>query len=149
MGPKTPDQRQMTGSWQQFSQSIMLVRGNFEQVIILALLPTLTLQLAVLLLVKQLEQGLAVYAIASLWAVINMPVLYYFLAKTSRGQYVSTAAAYQRGLRYFWRTFGYSLVTTFIITAGFFFLIVPGLIFLRRYILGWYYIVDQDKTMSE
>lgn len=149
METKARNKLQMTGSWQHFSRSIMLVRDNIEQVIVLALLPTLTLQLAVLLLVKQLELGLIIYVIASLWTVINMPALYYFTTKTSRGQHVSTAAAYQRGLRYFWRTFGYSLVTSLIITAGFILLIVPGLIFLRRYVLGLYYIVDQDKTISE
>lgn len=51
--------------------------------------------------------------------------------------------------KFFWRIVGLSIVTALVIIAGFIALIVPGLIFIRRYILAPYVLIDKDLGIGD
>lgn len=133
---------------QLFWKSVELVQLHLSDLVVLMLLPTLTGQLGALLLRHDPGTGMVVYLAASLWSGVNAPVLTYYLVQISSGQEPTLATAYKEGIRFFWRYVGYSIVSVAIIFLGFL-LIVPGFIFLRRYALGSYYIVDQDLTVGQ
>ena len=134
---------------QLYAASIDLLGRHFSDIVILSLLPTLTAQLGALLMPRDLSTGALVYLLGALWAGFNGPVLTYYSVKVARGQELSLADAYRDGLKYFWRYIGYSLVAGIIVTVGFFLFLVPGFIFLRRYVLGSLYIVDKDISVGD
>lgn len=149
-GPKNKSadtQPAMTGSWQLLPRGIVLLRQNAEQIIVLVLLPTLTIQLGAILLGRQFWLGLAVYGIGLAWTLVNTPVLYHFSINAARGKTMLAGEAYRQGLRFFGRVVVYELVFGVLVFVGLVLLIVPGLVLLRRYILGPYFIVDQDLAI--
>ncbi|HET9174512.1 MAG TPA: YciC family protein, partial [Candidatus Saccharimonadales bacterium] len=53
------------------------------------------------------------------------------------------------GSRYFLRLIGLYALIAILVVLGFLLLIVPGLIFIRRYFLAPYFLVDQDMSIHE
>ncbi len=141
---------ELTSSWTLLGKNFELLRQHLDKVILLALLPSLALQLGSLLAARRdTPLGLAVYILALLWLGLNTPALYYFQIHAARGTDTSLGQAYLRGLRYLIRIAGYTLLVSIIITLGLIAFIVPGVFFIRRYILGNFYIVDQDMSITD
>ena len=146
---RLPADRPLTSSWQLLRQSVLLIRSHANQVLILALLPSLALQLGGIVLVKHFALGLALYALSILWLAVNMPVLYYFEVKTSRGESVPTGESYSRGLPHLWSIIVFSVLYGALVILGTICLIVPGFILFRRYALAPYYIVDRNMSIGD
>jgi uncharacterized membrane protein len=51
--------------------------------------------------------------------------------------------------KFFWRILGLTIVTAVVIMLGFIALIVPGLIFIRRYTLAPYVLIDKDLSIGD
>lgn len=141
--------RTLTSSWQLLRQSVILVRHRVDRVIILALLPSLALQLGSILVTKYFGISMAIVAVSLLWLLANTPVLYYFEVQASRGKSQPIGTIYTRGLPYFWNIMGFSVVYGLMVIVGLICFIVPGLILFRRYALAPYYIVDHGMSIGE
>jgi hypothetical protein len=77
------------------------------------------------------------------------PALQFTLLKGAQGKKVSLGEAWQGGLKYFWRIIGLSLAVGLIVTFGLILFIIPGLIFLRRYYLSPFYLIDKNIGIGE
>ncbi len=157
---KKPQPKQLAPSWDLVGPSWRLLRENFELVIFLFILPSLLLVLGGLLLgeTKDLHHlsdvtsrqrvGLALMGLSLVWSIINFAPSLYFRLKVTAGKSVGLSTCYRKGLRYFWRLFGLNIFLFVMLFLGFLLFIVPGIIllilFINRYYLAWYYLVDRD-----
>lgn len=151
-----PPAEKMTPSWELVRPSLDLVRNNFEVVLWLLLLPALLIALGTLLLggtgnIRHISDlsprqrsGAIVIIVGGLWSLLNLAPAQYFRVAASKKQTVRLQACYRRGLPFFWRLVAVDVLIGLMVLGGLVLLIVPGLIFLRRYYLASYYIVDQD-----
>src|SRR6185437_14336098 len=113
-----PTDEPLTSSWYLLRQSITLVRRHIDQVVILALLPSLVLELGGIVLVDHFIAGLAIYVVALLWLLLNIPAIYYFQVKLSQGETPSLGTIYSQGLPYLWRIIAFSIIYTAMVTIG-------------------------------
>lgn len=157
---KKPQPKPLAPSWDLVGPSWRLLRDNFELVIFLFILPSLLLVLGGLLLgeTKDLHHlsditsrqrvGLALMGLSLLWSILNFAPAIYFRLKVTAGKAVGLGTCYRQGLRYFWRLVGLNLFLLGLLFLGFLLFIVPGIIllilFINRYYLAWYYLVDRD-----
>lgn len=86
--------------------------------------------------------GLLVY-------LLFLPAYPYLQLKSARSEKVSFDQAFHTGLKYAWRFYGISLLVGLIIMIGILLFIVPGIIFIRWYLLSAYYLYDQEVSISE
>lgn len=82
-------------------------------------------------------------------SVIVAPAIPYVELQSVKGKKVSLEEALKKGLSYFWRFVGLSLLVGLLVVAGFILLIIPGLFMLRRYFLAAYYLYDQNLSISD
>ncbi len=81
---------------------------------------------------------------AVVYAVLLGPALVHIQLKCARMQKVTYETAWATSKKFWWRYLILSIVVGLTILIGFILLIVPGIIFLRRYFLSSYALVDQD-----
>ncbi len=93
--------------------------------------------------------GTFIAAIGSIWSVINIGPAIQLQLRALDGHNDNLRTYYRRGLPYFWRILGYYLLFVVVVVGGLILFIIPGIIFLRRYLLGPYYIVDQNMSVSD
>lgn len=149
MATQAEEKIRLTGSWELFSNGLELLRQHLDKVIILYLLPLLVMELGSLLLQGKNMSGLGIYIVGLLWIGLNAPALYLMTTRISLGKSITVGQAYRQGLPMFWRVAGYSIIVGLLVVGGFLLLIVPGLIALRRYTLGLYYLVDKNSSVGE
>ena len=149
MSASVDHESKLSPSWSLVPLSWELLRRNVTQAVIFGLLPALLFDLGALLSKSNYRLGGAVLVVSLVWLGVTTPAMYVFQLAAIRGKTVGTSATYLRGLHYFWRLVGYILLMSVLITVGLLALVVPGLIFIRRYILGPYFIVDKDASISE
>jgi uncharacterized membrane protein len=89
------------------------------------------------------------FVISLLWTVLVYPATVAFMVKASRGEHADVFSSIRAGWKYFWRVYALAILTAVIVMLGLILFIVPGLIFLRRYFLAPYYLVDRDLTIRE
>jgi len=82
-------------------------------------------------------------------ALIFAPALPYTQLKSVKGEKINLSEAIKGGLKYFWRFIGLSIVVGLVVFVGLLLFIVPGIIFIRRYYLSVYYLIDQDLKIFE
>ena len=149
MAQQTNKQLVLTGSWQLFSDGLVLLREHLEKIIILLVLPLLVVELGALTMPKDLSLGLTIYLVGLLWVGLNSPALYLLTTRISLGIPITIGAAYRQGIKAFWRFAGYSFIVAWLTLGGYLLFIVPGLILTRRYLLGAYYLLDKNVSISE
>lgn len=137
----------LTRSWIHFRDSILLVRQYVEPVILIGLLPTLLFQLGTFLAPTRAALGGGICVAAALWLLFSMPALVCLELRAARHEPAPTAELYRQGLPFLVRIVVVTALTGIIAAVGFILLIVPGLIFIRRYILAPYYIVDKNMSV--
>lgn len=86
------------------------------------------------------------FAIAS-FILQSMATVYQL--ETAQGRTLTFSALWQKTKPYLLRLLGLSIVIGFVIMLGFILLIVPGLIFLRRYYLAPYFLIDKNLGIQE
>lgn len=69
--------------------------------------------------------------------------------EAAKGKQPSGSELWEYAKKYWLRLLGLQILVGLTIFVGFLLLIVPGLIFLRRYYLSSYYLIDQDLSISE
>lgn len=90
-----------------------------------------------------------VAVVALVAALIFAPALPYTQIKSIRGEVIGLKEAFNAGLHYFWRFLGLSISVGIVVFVGLLLFIVPGIIFIRRYFLSAYFLVDQDLKVFE
>ena len=156
MSRTKPTLTQMTSSWDNVVPSITLAIKNYEQIAILFLLPSLFLilgshflgdpfiQKSKLVLNAHLntqqEIGLILVVVWLLLSIINYPPAIYFRLKAvETDKSPSLTDCYRNGLKLFGRVWLSQIISWIIILVGIILLIIPGVVFFRRYILSPYY----------
>lgn len=129
---------------------------NIVEIIMIFLVPTLvlfTLGLIISLLIPSGSRavGLAVlFVIGSLIYVgLVGPALVYTQLKSGRLEKVAYNDAFACSKKFWARFIGLSIVVGLVIFVGLLLLIVPGIIFIRRYFLSQYAMIDQDMGIGE
>jgi hypothetical protein len=151
-----PASKRMTSTWDHVVISIKLALKNYEQIAILFLLPSLFLILGAhyfgdpfirknklvlnFSLSNQQEIGMILMAVWLLISIVNYaPAIYLRLKAVETNTSPSLTECYREGTKLFKRVWLSQIISWVIILAGVILLIVPGIIFFRRYILSPYY----------
>lgn len=146
----------MTPSWGLVRPSFELVRQNWEIIAYLFLLPALLYTLGTVLLgspghahsiaelTSKQKLGLVSIGLGGLWSFINSAASFYFRSQVGAGHEVTLGACYRHSWKCFWRVWGVNILVGLTVLVGLIMLIIPGLIFLRRYYLSVYYVVSED-----
>lgn len=159
---------ELTPSWDLAPVSVKLFRDHFETLLWLVLLPAFLLNIglffvnrtytsfgpittdvqathAIHMLTRTGESqlGIGLIVLGVLWLLITMPAAYGFALRAARGKVTGPPEALRASRRYFWRYYGLNILVSIVLFAGFVALIIPGFIFLRRYYLAPYYLIDR------
>lgn len=90
------------------------------------------------------EIFLIVLAVGGFWRLAVTPAALVLGYKAVRGSDDHPWAYFKDSWHYFWRLWGLEIAISLVILAGLIALIVPGLIFARRYILAPYFLIEND-----
>lgn len=155
--------RTMTPSWDLLRNSYQIVIKLIEPTIYLYLLPTLLALLGLLLagitsssttsssfaFTSHTVIGLILVAIGGILQIVNLGPLTKFQLDAASGKQKTVKEYYAEGLRYSLPLFVYYILYGLAVLGGLLLLIVPGVIFFRRYYLGAYYLVDKNLGILE
>lgn len=146
---------------QQALASVRLAIANYEQIIFLFFLPSLVSLLGRFYLgsdyTRLLElkhphfsshQWLGLYLLIFwlIWSFVNYPATIFFRLQTAKKEAgPAVIESYRGGFKVFWRTWFASIVSALIIFVGLLLLIVPGIIWFRRYIFTPFYAAENPK----
>lgn len=149
-------EKPLTPSWQLLPVSFAFFKRNFWLLFVLAIAATIAATIDTPsvdeLSSYQAETGgiLGLLSFAGLaWGVLFAPALVYAQLQILRGESVTFGKAARQGFSFFWRLVGLYILTGLIVLGGLILLIVPGLIFIRRYCLAPYYLIDQNLSIRE
>jgi hypothetical protein len=92
---------------------------------------------------------LAIFIVASVVGLIMAAALPYVQLRSIRGEKVGLSESIRAGRYYFWRFIGVSLAVGLVVMFGLILFIIPGIIFIRRYFLSVYFLVDKDIKVFE
>jgi hypothetical protein len=161
MGKTTATNHTLPSSWDLLKPNFALIREHYVAVMYLFLLPGLVTSLGSVLignlgadgnsmaLSTQQIMGLIVLLIGILLEAVLAGPITYFLLRATDGKVDSLGDYYCRGLRYSWPVVVYYVTFTLLVLAGLILFIIPGLMVIRRYALGGYYLVDKDLSVKE
>lgn len=163
---------QPTPSWNFFPTSARLVWNQSYSVFWLLLIPSIlaiigqtrldsllvssfpdptkvNLSELIQLISSQGQTALAILGIAAIWSLLVYPATMVFATRAVRGEKDQPLGYLLASRKYFWRLYGLAILVNVVIFFGLLALIVPGLIFIRRYILSPYYLVERDLGILE
>lgn len=93
--------------------------------------------------------GLVLSLLAAVWSLLGLAPSYYYVLRVLGGNPAGIIESYRYGLRYTWRLILVGLAVGLAVLAGLALFIVPGLIFLRRYFLAAYFVIDENLGIRE
>ncbi len=144
-----------SSSWALFKPSASLWFKNSSICTFLFVLPPLFLALGSQL-VPEIDPldgwrilGLVSMIIGFVLILINAPASIYMQTRVIHGATPGIAECYRGALRHIFRLVGLAGLLTVLILIGLLFFIVPGLIFIRRYALAPYYLIDHDLGIRQ
>lgn len=149
-------EKPLTPSWQLLPVSFAFFKRNFWLLFSLAIAATIAAAIDTPsvdeLSSYQAETGgiIGLLSFAGLaWGVLFAPALIYAQLQILKGKSITFSEAARQGFSFFWRLVGLYILMGLIVLGGLILLIVPGLIFIRRYCLAPYYLIDQDLSIRE
>lgn len=158
-------QTKLSPSWDLVGPSWRLLVQHFEPIIFLFVLPSLVLVLGGLLLgdttkihhladISQRQRtGIGLLAVGLVWSLLNSAPSFYFRVKVTAGKAPGLSECYRRGLPYFWRLAGVNIFLGLLLFIGILLFVVPGVVllilFLQRYYLVNYYLIDRDLSIKQ
>jgi hypothetical protein len=86
---------------------------------------------------------------AIVYAVLLGPAIVHIQLQSARMQKVDYQGIWATSKKFWWRYLILSIVVGLIMVVGFLLLIIPGIIFLRRYFLSQYALIDQDLSTGD
>lgn len=149
-------EKPLTPSWNLVTVSFKLLFRNFWLVFALTLAASIATSLETPSYQSMTESEFGMNAsiaflafLGLIWSIIFAPAWVYAQLQLSRGKSVTFGEAAREGFPRFWRLVGLYILMALIVVGGLLLLIVPGLIFIRRYCLAPYYLVDKDLPIME
>ncbi|MFZ1323746.1 MAG: hypothetical protein WAQ57_01125 [Candidatus Saccharimonadales bacterium] len=140
----------LTPSFDLFKPSVNAIKNNLLVYFVLAVLPGLVFSILLIRMGKDIRTDyLGITAAMTLIGLLLYPPLLYTYLHTAQGKQVSLGQVFQESYKRFWPLIGTAFLTGLIIGVGFLLFIVPGIIFLRRYLLAPYYVLDRGLGISE
>jgi uncharacterized membrane protein len=89
-------------------------------------------------------------AAGSLLTLILYPAVTYTYLHAAKGEIVNFKDAFSsKSYDKFWRFIGLGIVVSVVVILGLIAFIVPGIIFIRRYFLAPYYVMDRDMSIFD
>ncbi len=129
---------------------------NIVEIIMIFLVPTLALVLTGLLISLLIPSDARVVGLIVLFVVGGLiysglvgPALVYTQLKSGRMEKVTYEGAFACSKKFWARYIALSIVVGLVIFVGLLLLIVPGIIFIRRYFLSQYTLIDQDLGIGD
>lgn len=98
---------------------------------------------------SQSEASQLLSMIGGLLSLVLLAPGIYIELKAAKGKAVSVSEALNNSMRYFWRLLGLVIVLAVVIGLGLIALIVPGIIFIQRYFLAPYFLVDKNLGIKQ
>lgn len=139
-----------------FKPSWEAVQLNIIEFFVIFLAPTaglflLGLIISVLIPSDARALGLIILFVVGVLIYIGVvgPALVHAQLQSARQKKVSYAEAFERSKKFWARFIALSIVVGLVIAIGFVLLIVPGVIFLRRYFLAQYAMLDKDLGIRD
>jgi hypothetical protein len=146
-------ERALTPSWALLRPSFELLQNNIQPVIFLSLIPALIISLGLTLIGSDIKTvhdfhereltGLVIFVIGLVYSALTAPGLIYMFAGAAKGKQVSAWESFRVGLGRFFPLLVMNIIFVTFVMLGLIAFIIPGLIFIRRYYLAEYYVVDQ------
>lgn len=87
--------------------------------------------------------------LAGIFGMVLLSAVPYVQIRSVRNETVSLGEAIRAGKHFFWRMIGLGISVGFVVFVGLLCFIVPGIIFIRRYFLAFYFLADQDTKIFE
>lgn len=157
---------ELTGAFDLFPKSYAIVTKNWKIFGLLYILPLLSVfpefnnnNSAASLnpfanfsdgsIVAAITLGVLLFVVFVVLSIINQGLLYVLELQTSMGKNPTFSDVWARAKGKLWRFVGLSLIVGLTIAAGLLLFIIPGLIFIRRYILSAYYMFDKNLSISD
>ena len=148
---------EMPSAFSLFKPSWEGLKLNIVELIMVFLIPTIVLTVLFLVgagVASGSNSAAAVIIIigvvlALVYAALLGPALVHIQLKSGRMQKATYESAWATSKKFWWRFLCLSIVVGLVIAVGFLLLIVPGVIFLRRYFLAQYALIDQDLSLGD
>lgn len=133
------------GAFELFKPSMEIIRNNLSLYFVLLVLPLLLVSLD-----STSTELMSPFVLGgSLLSLLFLAPLLYAEVRNASGKTVTLGESFSEGYKYFWRTLGLVIVVGLIIFLGLIAFIVPGIIFMRRYLLSPYYLIDRNLSIGE
>jgi uncharacterized membrane protein len=149
-------EKPLTPSWQLLPTSFAFLKRNFWLLFSLAIAASIAAAIETPSLddlTSYQTETTGIIAMLSfvgmVWSILFAPALIYAQLRILKGEPVTFSEAARQGFSFFWRLVGLYILTGLIVLGGLLLLIVPGLIFIRRYCLAPYYLIDQNLSIRE
>lgn len=154
--PVASESPELPSAFSLFKPSWEGLKVNIVEIIMIFLVPTIIL-FAVGLIISLLipsdvrAAGLIILFIVGVLIYVGLvgPALVYAQLKSGRLEKTVYGDAFERSKKLWARYIVLSVIVGLVIFVGFLLLIVPGVIFLRRYFLSPYVMIDQDLGIGE
>lgn len=88
-------------------------------------------------------------AVTAVFAALIGPAFIHIQLRSARMEKATYQSAWETSKKFWWRYLLVSIAVGLTIGIGFLLLIIPGIIFLRRYFLSQYALIDQDLGVGE
>ena len=149
-------EKPLTPSWQLLPTSFAFFKRNFWLLFALTIAATIAATIEaptydnLTSLQAETNGIIAMLAFAGMaWSILFAPALVYTQLRILKGDSVTFSEAARQGFSFFWRLIGLYILTGLIVLGGLILFIIPGLIFIRRYCLAPYYLIDQNLSIRE
>ncbi len=87
--------------------------------------------------------------IGGLLSLLLLPAGFYVELMAAKRKTLTVSEIIGQSMRFYWRTIGLVILMTIIIALGIIAFIVPGLIFIHRFFLAPYFLIDRDLGIRE
>lgn len=158
-GARPADTPEFPSAFSLFKPSWEGLQQNLLELIVIFIVPTLVMVLLASLAGFRDNSGdmhhvsgglgIVVAVLAILYAALLGPAIVHIQLKSSKHEKATYASAWATSAKYWLRFLALSIMVGVTVLVGFILLIVPGIIFLKRYYLSHYALIDQDLGLVE
>jgi uncharacterized membrane protein len=129
--------------------SMEAVKQNVLPFLVLLVIPTLIISFDRSETLEEFMKAAAPLVIGSFLSLLFYPPLVYTELHAAKGETVDLKQAFVSSYKKFWSIIGLTILVGLIVIGGLILFIVPGIIFLRRYMLSPYYMLDKNLGILE
>lgn len=139
------EKAELTSAFELFTPSVNLLKKYLGVFFLLLVVPSLLVNFDT----SSDAMFGPVSAMGGILSLIFLAPSIYAETRAAGGHDITLSESFNKGFRFFWRALGLVILVGLVIGLGLIAFIVPGVIFLRRYILSPYYLVDRDLGILE